>query len=138
MTYAHIVKVAQRAHGPRPTKRARVSGKAESTIDHSKAAARLNTAYRKFAKLPKVMTYDEIDGEWLAEYMSELSQFCCTRIFPYNFDDDVQPPPGSTTNKCATAKTLQGYLGKILQDIREQCPDHPDFHKLRMRPTTLS
>ena len=128
MAFGHIVRVAQGA-----SLAGRVShftSQADPTTSHDESAARLNEAYRQRSNLPPEMSADEIEGDNAEYYLSQVATFASDNIFPINFTVDLQRPPNSTSKRHVTAKTLQGYLGKILKSLRQQFPNHPDWVNL--------
>jgi len=110
---------------------AAVTGQNNSTISHAKSAEQLDAAFRKAYGLPKDMTCAEIKEDNAEDYIRQLCIFASSHIFPLNFTIDLEPPPNSKTNRYVTAKTLQGYIGKIIKGWRGEFPDHPDWKHLK-------
>jgi hypothetical protein len=102
----------------------------ENTDGHSDAALNLFNAYRKHMRLPKQPTAAEFEVDNLREFVIRLCEFAESRAIPINFDEDLMPRTNAKTNRCCTDVTLAGYIGKIIQWLRRQLPEHEEFKQL--------
>ena len=76
------------------------------------------------------MSADEIGGDNAEYYLTQVATFASNSIFPINFMVGLQQPPNSTYKRHVTAKTFQGYLGKIPKSLHPQFPNCPDWVNL--------
>mmetsp|Transcript_21136 Transcript_21136/g.33149 ORF Transcript_21136/g.33149 Transcript_21136/m.33149 type:complete len:441 (+) Transcript_21136:103-1425(+) len=103
-------------------------GETIGTLRNDQSAFRLWVAYRKSRDRPA-----EIGREELVEAESiviDLCRFTASRFIPINFNEDLQRPPNSTSNRLVTSDVLEKYIGKIIKHFREVYPDHPDWKDL--------
>lgn len=101
----------------------------QNTDTGDDSAARLWAIFRKEKGLPPVPTREELEGSGAETAVLELSIFALARPIPIHFDDNLQPT--TNTNRCCTATTLVGYLGKYIKLFRGIYPEHPDWKDLK-------
>ena len=99
----------------------------DNTGGHSDAALNLFNAYRKYMGLPEHPTATEFEVDNLREFIIRICHFAESRAIPIYFDEDLMPRENATTNRCCTEVTLAGYIGKIIQWLRRQLPNHEEF-----------
>lgn len=93
-----------------------------------KSASRLWTIFRREKGLPAEPTMQEIEGDGAESGILGLALFVLSRPIPIFFDEDLKPTTDS--NRCATASTLAGYVGKYLKYFQQIYPDHPEWKDL--------
>lgn len=108
-------------------------GKSDSTAFASNAAIKLYDAYRKLQQKPKFMEMDiiEIENDHLAAEILNFCQWISSTPIPRYFNEDLQPKKeveGAT--QLLQASTLVKYVGKIIAQIRQKFPNHPDFQSI--------
>lgn len=103
-------------------------GETLGTLRNDASAYRLWVAYRKSRDRPAEISRDElVDAESI---VIDLCRFTASRFIPINFDEDLQRPPNSKSNRLVTSDVLEKYIGKIIKFFREVHPEHPDWKDL--------
>ena len=103
-------------------------GQAIGTLRNDKSAFKLWVAYRNSRERPTEITAEElIEAE---DIIIDLCRFTSSRMIPINFDENLERPANSTTNRLVTPTTLEKYIGKIIKYFRVVDPNHPDWKDL--------
>jgi hypothetical protein len=80
--------------------------------------------------LPKQPTAAEFEVDNLRAFIVRLCSFAESRAIPINFDEDLMLLQNAKNNRCCTEVTVAGYIGKIIQWLRRQLPEHEQFAHL--------
>jgi len=103
-------------------------GEAVGTLRNDACAHRLWVAYRKSRDRPAAICPEElVDAESI---IIDLCRFTASRFIPINFDENLQRPQNSDSNRLVTSQSLEKYIGKIIKYFREVYPEHPDWRDL--------
>ena len=103
-------------------------GETLGTLRNDQSALNLWVAYRKSRdRPPQINAQELVEAEAI---VIDICRFAASRVIPINFDEDLQRPPNSNSNRLVTSETLEKYVGKIIKYFREVYPDHPDWKDL--------
>ena len=103
-------------------------GQAIGTLRNDQSAFKLWVAYRNSRSRPTEITVEElVEAE---EIIIDLCRFTSSRMIPYNFDENLERPANSNTNRLVASTTLEKYIGKIIKYFRVVDPNHPDWRDL--------
>ena len=103
-------------------------GEAIGTLRNDQCAFRLWVAYRKSRDRPAEISPEELlDAE---DIVTDLCRFTASRVIPLNFDENLERPQNSDSNRLVTAASLEKYIGKIIKYFRGVYPDHPEWKDL--------
>jgi len=103
-------------------------GETLGTLRNDQSALNLWVAYRKSRdRPPQINSQELVEAEAI---VIDICRFAASRVIPINFDEDLQRPPNSNSNRLVTSDTLEKYVGKIIKYFREVYPGHPDWKDL--------
>lgn len=105
-------------------------GEMPSTFRGDLSAYNLWIAYRTARDVPVHTSKQELSGDNAEDLILDLCRFASTRAIPINFDENLQRPANSKSNRFVVPTTLAKYVGKIIKYFREVDPDHPDWKDL--------
>ncbi len=105
----------------------RSMGQAPSTFDNDKSAWRLWVAFRVYYGANTIITPDDLKDDNAEALITELCRWASSRPIPFNFDENLERPPGSNNNRLVKSTTLVRYVGKVIKYFRSVDPTHPDW-----------
>lgn len=105
-------------------------GEMPSTFRGDLSAYNLWIAYRTSRGVPVATSKQELSGDNAEDLILDLCRFASTRAIPINFDENLERPANSKSNRFVVPTTLAKYVGKIIKYFREVDPDHPDWKDL--------
>ncbi|KAL7426494.1 hypothetical protein ACHAXM_000466 [Skeletonema potamos] len=88
-------------------------GETLGTLRNDQSALNLWVAYRKSRdRPPQINSQELVEAEAI---VIDICRFAASRVIPINFDEDLQRPPNSNSNRLVTSETLEKYVGKIIK-----------------------
>ena len=105
-------------------------GVARSTLALDASALNLWKAFRKACESPASVTQEELEEDGAESLIMELCRWASSRAIPLKFDENLERPPNSNSNRLLQTVTLIKYIGKIIKYFRTVYPDHPDWKDL--------
>ena len=105
-------------------------GDALSTVGHKILAKRLSWYYRKKEELADDVDAIEVEDDELRFYVKEFFVFGSSTPIPFEFNEDLKPK-NLESRRLLVWKSVSGYIGKHILEIRRKFPYLDDLKNLK-------